>query len=496
MNTSWYKYIHMPRKPNPSNIPRHWDKIYNNLTGTKEEYEFMLSLSGMDKEANRKFFLYLTHTALARGRDAEIIVPQSTAADCLNRSINNISAMKEMYNPFRREVLDGIDGVFETATWDWNSKQCRVVQEFNLGKREDEYQKIVTANNYWSKRNDRVFLKDGTKATRERLAIVREEILNSVEISSNPYAAKIQSAIHAVEDRTYSNKLPHVIEEALSIVSRIKDPRARIPQEKYLRNIIRFPKGLLYPSRELRTDRIFYHGHWVNLTKDVRIAMNGDSWVEADLVSSQLAIAAKIWKIPFVYELLSDLLLSNISIWKYLQRQLGISESELETVKPIIKECVYSICFGKSFENLLKEIGDELVKCNATFNAKRLFCEQLFAELFIARNRLIKEIERTGEVRDAFGIPWPVVKSPKKAETHESIRSLMARVAQSWELLIISEAFNILGPRSNNKIVVFAHDGFTMTKENGFKKDCQEISRSVDAKLKELKIPSRLKWEI
>ena len=111
----------MPRKPDPSNIPRHWDKIYNNLTGTKEEYEFMRSLSGMSKEANRKFFLYLTHTALARGRDAEIIVPQSTAADCLNCSINNVSAMKEMYNPFRREVLDGIDGVFETATWDWNS---------------------------------------------------------------------------------------------------------------------------------------------------------------------------------------------------------------------------------------------------------------------------------------------------------------------------------------------------------------------------------------
>lgn len=450
----------------------------------------------MSKEANRKFFLYLTHTALARGRDAEIIVPQSTAADCLNCSINNVSAMKEMYNPFRREVLDGIDGVFETATWDWNSKQCRVVQEFNLGKREDEYQKIVNANNYWSKRNDRVFLKDGTKATRERLAMVREEMLNSVEMSSNPYAVKIQSAIHAIEDRTYSNKLPYVIEEALSIVSRIEDPRARIPQEKYLRNIIRFPKGLLYPSKELRTDRIFYHGHWVNLTKDVRIAMNGDTWVEADLVSSQLAIVSKIWNISFVHELLSQLLLEDVSIWKYLQRQLGISGHELEIVKPILKECVYSICFGKSFENLSKKIGSDLVGCNASFNVDRLFSEQLFIELFTARERNIKEIEKAGEVCDAFGVMWPVVKSPKKAETRESIRSLMARVAQSWELLIISEAFNVLGPRSNNRIVVFAHDGFTMTKENGFKKDYQEISRCVDAKLKELKIPSRLKWEI
>jgi hypothetical protein len=71
----------------------------------------------------------------------------------------------------------------------------------------------------------------------------------------------------------------------------------------------------------------------------------------------------------------------------------------------------------------------------------------------------------------------------------------MARVAQSWELLIISEAFNVLDPRGSNKIVVFAHDGFTMTKEKGFKKDYQEISKRVDARLKEFKIPSRLKWD-
>ena len=455
----------------------------------------MRSLSGMDKEANRKFFLYLTHTALARGRDAEVIVPQSIAADCLNCSVNNVSAMKQLFNPFRRDVLDDIDGEFETATWDWNTKQCRIVKEFNLGKLEEQYQKIVNTNNYWKERNNRVFLKDGTKATRERLAMVRKEMINNVEIPSNPYAAKIQTAIHAVEERTYSNKLPSVIDEALSIVSRIENPRARIPQEKYLRNIIRFAKLLLHPSRELRTDRIFAHGHWVNLTKDARIAMNGDSWVEADLVSSQLAIVSKIWNIPFVHELLSQLLLEDVSIWNYLQQRLGISGYESEIVKPILKECVYSICFGKSRENLSKKIGADLILCNASFGVTRLFSEQLFVELFKARARVIREIEKTGIIYDAFGVAWYVVKSPDKKVTHESIRSLLARAAQSWELLIISEAFNVLDPRGSNKIVVFAHDGFTMTKEKGFKKDYQEISRRVDARLREFKIPSKLKWD-
>jgi hypothetical protein len=382
----------MPRKVDPNNIPRHWDKIYQSLTGTKEEYDFMRSLSGMDKEANRKFFLYLTHTALARGREAEVIIPQSIAADCLNCSINNVSAMKKLYNPFRRDVLNDIEGAFETTTWDWNTKQCRIVEEFNLGKREEEYQKIVNINNYWNEINNRVFLKDGTKATRERLAMVRKEMISSVEISSNPYAAKIQRAIHSIDDRTYSNKLPSVIEDALSIVSRIENPRARIPQEKYLRNIIRFAKLLLHPSRELRTDRIFSHGHWVNLTKDARIAMNGDSWVEADLVSSQLAIVSKIWNIPFVHELLSQLLLDDVSVWKYLQKQLSISVLEMEIVKPILKECVYSICFGKSRENLSKKIATDLSGCSASFGVTNLFSEQLFRELFKARSRVIREI--------------------------------------------------------------------------------------------------------
>jgi hypothetical protein len=290
--------------------------------------------------------------------------------------------------------------------------------------------------------------------------------------------------------------MPYVIEEALSIVSRIEDPRARIPQEKYLRNIIRFPKMLLYPSRELRTDRIFTHGHWVNLTKDVRRAMNGNNWVEADLLSSQLAIVSKIWNIPLVHDLLSQLLLEDVSIWRFLQNQLGIPGPEIEIVKPILKECVYSICFGKSFENLHKKITADLAGCNASFNADRLFSEQLFVELFRARERKIWEIQKSGVVRDAFGVPWPVVESPKKGVVNESIRSLMAREAQSWELLIISEAFDVLDPGSSNKIVVFAHDGFTMTKEKGFKKDSKAISRCVDAKLEGFKIPSKLKWEL
>jgi len=321
-------------------------------------------------------------------------------------------------------------------------------------------------------------------------------MVNSVEISKNAYAAHIQSCIHSVDRRIYSNKIVSVIEEAISIVNKIENPRARIPQQKYLRNIIRFAKLLLYPSRELRTDRVFAHGHWVNLTKDARTALNGNNWVEADLVSSQLAIVSKIWNIPYVHELLSQLLLDDISIWKYLQRQLGISDRELLIVKPILKECVYSICFGKSRKKLADDLGKELLSCNASFDMDSLFSMQIFVELFSARSKKFAEIKDKGGQVDAFEVWRPIECSADSGLVKESIRSVMARVAQSWELLIISEAFNVLNSSSKNRIVVFAHDGFTMTKENGFYREHKEITSRVNSKLNDFGIPSALKWEL
>jgi hypothetical protein len=483
----------MSRPLNYTNIPRHWDKIYSSLIGTKDEYDFMMSLSGMSKEANRKFFLYITHSSLSRDKESEIILPQSIAADCLNRSINNIQAMKEMYNRFRREVLDDINGVFEHTTWDWNTGSCRILEEFHLGDRESEYQKIAAPANYWEEKDNLVFLKDGKRATREKLAHIRHDLVSSVPVPANPIAAKIQGVIHANEVKVYSNKLPYVIENVISVVGKIENPKARSLQEKILRNIMKYPKLLLYPSKELKTDRIFAHGHCVNLPKDARIALNGSNWVEADLVSSQLAIISKIWDIPFVRELLVNLLNEQKSVWKYLQGELSISDTELHLVKPLLKEIIYSICFGKSKNNLINDIEKNPDFAFASFSVEKLFSKQLFIELFAARERKIQSIIKSGGDFDAFGVWREIDRS--KGKTNESVRSLMARVAQSWELKIMGEAFDVLDSSSKNKIVVFAHDGFTMTTESGFSKEKKAITRAVNTRLKELDIPSELKWD-
>jgi hypothetical protein len=483
----------MPRPLNSKNIPRHWDKIYSSLIGTKDEYDFMMSLSGMTEEANRKFFLYLTHSSLSRDREPEIILPQSIAADCLNRSINNIQAMKEMYNPFRRDVLNNINGVLEHKTWDWNTGSCRILEEFHLGNRESEYQRIVAPANYWEERGSLVFLRDGKKATREKLAQIRHDLVSSVPVSPNPIAAKIQGVIHANELKVYANKLPYVIDNVISVLGKIQNPKARALQEKILRNIMTHPKLLLYPSKELKTDRIFAHGHCVNLPKDARIALNGTNWVEADLVSSQLAIISKIWDVPFVRELLVDLLNEQRSVWKYLQGELGISDTELHQIKPLLKEIIYSVCFGKSKNNLIDDIEKNPDFSFASFSVEKLFSKQLFVELFAARERKIQSIIKRGGDVDAFGVWREIDRS--KGKTNESVRSLMARVAQSWELKIMGEAFNVLDSSSKNKIVVFAHDGFTMTTETGFSKEKKRITEAVNKRLKELDIPSELKWD-
>ena len=53
----------------------------------------------------------------------------------------------------------------------------------------------------------------------------------------------------------------------------------------------------------------------------------------------------------------------------------------------------------------------------------------------------------------------------------------------------------MLDSSSKNKIVVFAHDGFTMTTETGFSKEKKRITEAVNTRLKDLDIPSELKWD-
>ena len=93
----------------------------------------------------------------------------------------------------------------------------------------------------------------------------------------------------------------------------------------------------------------------------------------------------------------------------------------------------------------------------------------LISDLYRARKRVIDSYQRAGGAHDAYGKWWPVQgfhAENESGQTYQSsnARSVMATVAQSYELKLLSPVIDILeGGDRRVRLMFWLHDGLTVS---------------------------------
>lgn len=183
-------------------------------------------------------------------------------------------------------------------------------------------------------------------------------------------------------------------------------------------------------------------------------------WFEADLTNSQLAIAAKNWGVEEVQSFLQD----GGKIWDHLFGLYGLAKND--DIKRIFKTALYSLMYGAGEKLIKKNWGRESNELDIKLDIKIFFSSSLIQALLRARKEQFELIRKDEGAHDAFN-QWLPLEYGYRYSNHieDNARSVLAAVAQSYELFLLSniiqEAKEYRNSRDGFMIVLFQHDGFS-----------------------------------
>jgi len=207
-------------------------------------------------------------------------------------------------------------------------------------------------------------------------------------------------------------------------------------------------------------------------------------WHSLDLAHAQLSIVAKVWDIPELQTFLSD----GGRFWPVMLDRMGYDNSK----KDRLKTALYALIFGAGAARLKTYFA------NAEEYA-RWKTHPLIQALFKARTATMKRIREQGYAEDASGKRWDYMEwietddTRKYTYTANNVRSIMAAVAQSYELALLSPILDIVeGAGRNVQITYYLHDGLGISCPDAQAGIIERMIEAVKAKAQGMGIATRL----
>ena len=227
----------------------------------------------------------------------------------------------------------------------------------------------------------------------------------------------------------------------------------------------------IYFSRELR--KCLYAGCW-----------------EADLKSAQLAILAALAGSTKLQQFLEN----SGDWWAEMADHCGV---DLESAKSVLKRATYAVVFGAGKRRVkrLLAAGDEESAGVGNQAADRFLEHPLVVELLECRSRLLKGIRQNGYMQDAFGADIRLERFSHRRSSEHRARSVLAWVAQSWELRIMTSIVRAVRGRRGIHIIAWIHDGCVLHlqgRPQAVETSRQELVRAVDDILREIEMETGL----
>ena len=312
--------------------------------------------------------------------------------------------------------------------------------------------------------------------TQEYIATLAGLSLNSTQSKILDYLQGINAG-HLFLRKLEDNRV--AIEAAIQQLS----PEVQAIRYRILKTVQLNPNVYYLPSASGHTSRLSPKGDTLlGLKREVRKAATA-GWVECDLRSSQFAILAAKLQAPISQAFIA----SGESLWRELYRHVSGTDADPPSdIKSVLKEAIYSLCYGKSKANLKKSLSSH--------GMVTVLQHPILVELLALRERWFEQIRRDGGAHDVWGAWQPLDDSTDRWEG-----SVAASVIQSVELEIIAPIFDVAaasGKSDHFSITLFQHDGATLSfnAKGRVERAKRKLKRAVEGRARQLGVSTVLEF--
>ena len=238
--------------------------------------------------------------------------------------------------------------------------------------------------------------------------------------------------------KTLVGNATHIVYNTLNSIDNIRE---RVKQLSILNKVIQSPQPV-YSAVDNST-RLYTKGaSFQSMTRQTRNAFFTNKR-QFDLKHAQLIIVSQLWGAQGILEYFK-----GQSVWATLVAETGLN-------KDTIKKGVYTLIFGGTYVNAVKNMADVAEMPYYKVLDKIAACK-FFKILETASKNYSDKIKKEGTCIDAFG--KELVPQDKKL-TNELIRSIKGCQAQSYEIAVMTPILNHLLDKGFN-CWLFMHDGF------------------------------------
>lgn len=331
------------------------------------------------------------------------------------------------------------------------------------------------------KSKDKVYFVSGLKknVAQERLFLrtTIEEASNKIELLDVEAAKEIAEYMNNLPVNSF-NKLIENSEIAMKAINEIESPIVRDQQIRILNSILESPKPVYVPSKNGKTDRLFGIGaNLTNLKSTVRQQLT--QWDECDIRSCHLAVAGWLWGV----DSLNQFLASGKSFWDEILPFMGLTKASKGTVKNFL----YGLIYGMSKKNLTDGIDSSFP--GVVRAGERFLSHPIVKDLLNARTAVYKQAKALGCINDAFGKAHKV--------TSANLTSVMARVSQSYEMVLLKPIFDLAKTTDDFTIQLYQLDGLSIVWNRKAHKDywIERLNRTFKENADNLGILTNLDWK-
>src|SRR5438874_858406 len=139
-----------------------------------------------------------------------------------------------------------------------------------------------------------------------------------------------------------------------------------------------------------------------------------------------------MWRVDSMMQFLAN----KINFWRYLFDYLDIPKERTGETKPILKEAIYSLCFGMEERYIRSSLTKAFNRIGLAEKSAKFVTQPHLHALLEAREREIARITQQGGERTCYGKELLVSGDLQP-------RDILAQMAQAVEMQIIFPAFEL-----------------------------------------------------
>ncbi|MCS4197337.1 hypothetical protein [Salinibacter ruber] len=415
-----------------------------------EEYPIL-----KEHQGHRTFFTYLLTTVFTDDDTGEIVIPYKTIARCygqqtLEKAKNGNITTGVILNIFQSQVVDGFR--YHDA-YSASAGKARTVEHTGIDN------SIIRA---WEKQDllsedliDFVRLKGKDSKN------LRDELKERSGEENSPHcedATEWRNYLNGRSSNLFTRAVKENYGEAREVAASFDGRRKQKQALRHL-NAMAVQAQPIYGFSDNTVRLKSLNPSLATVDKDIRHVITQE-WVELDLSSAQLAVAATEWEMTE----LRDFLANGGSIWDSLFDYLNLGYY----AKGPLKKGLYSVVFGSPRFQIPENISDEAEEEGIDISsdtASKFLEHPIIEELLEERERRIEAIEENGGIRDDAYDRWI---SLEECTAQNPKLSLLAQVAQAREMWLLRPVLDLALEQENDRerhtwqVTLLQHDGFSV----------------------------------